>query len=234
VSAPIDQRIGVATPEGIELVLEPAGPVPRALAWLVDFLWRFGVLVVLAFPLMVIGEFGQGLWFLAWFLLEWLAPAAFEAFNDGATPGKRALGLRVVRDDGAPLTWRPALTRNLLRFADFLPMLYLGGLLSMLIQREHKRLGDLVAGTLVVHVDTRPPGRRIPAADPLPPPRPLTLAEARTVLDYAERAPLLGAARAAELADLAAPLLRPDSGPAPEQLIRIANHLAGTHAHAPG
>lgn len=233
-SAPIDQRIGVATPEGIELVLEPAGPVPRAIAWLVDFLWRFALLAVLAFPLMAIGDLGTGLWLLAWFLLEWLAPAVFEAFNDGATPGKRAMGLRAVRDDGAPLTFRPALTRNLLRFADFLPMLYLGGLLSMLVQREHKRLGDLVAGTLVVHADTRRPARRIPAAAPMPPPRPLTLAEARTVLDYAERAPLLGAARAEELAMLAVPLLRPDGGAAPEQLIRIANHLAGVPSRAPG
>lgn len=226
----LDTVFSVATPEGIELHLRAAGPVPRALAWLLDFLWRFAVLVVLAIALASFRGLGAGLWILTFFALEWLVPALFEARYDGATPGKKALGLKVVRDDGAPLTLSAALTRNFLRFADFLPFLYLGGLIAMLSNREFKRLGDFVAGTVVVYADSVLEARSIPSREPLPPPRPLSLDEARTVLDFAERVPRLGAARAAELAGIAAPWLHAGGGTPVEQLTAVANHLAG---HAP-
>lgn len=230
----LDTALTVATPEGIELHLRVAGPVPRALAWLIDLAWRFGVLVVLAMVLMPLGDIGPGLWMLAWFALEWLVPAWFEARRGGATPGKKALGLVVVQDDGSPCALGPALTRNLLRFADFLPLLYLGGLLAMISNRQFKRLGDWVAGTLVVHAETTHVARKIPPAEATLPPRPLALAEARAVLDFAERVPYLGAARAAELAQLAGPLLRPGGGPPVAQLTAIANHLIGRKGdHAP-
>ncbi len=227
----LDTVHSVATPEGIALHLRVAGPVPRALAWLLDFLWRLAVLVALAIVLGQLGRLGVGLWLLCWFLLEWLVPAWCEVKLGGATPGKKALGLTVVRDDGAPVGWGAALTRNLLRFADFLPACYLGGLAAMLGNREFKRLGDFVAGTLVVYADRRVEERHIPAAEPLPPPPGLSLDEARCVLDFAERAPQLGPARAAELAALAAPWLRAGQGEPAAQLTAMANHLVG---HAPG
>ena len=223
----LDTVFSVSTPEGIELHLRAAGPVPRALAWLLDLLWRMALLVALAIALGRLQGLGVGLWLLCFFALEWLVPAWFEARLGGATPGKKALGLKVVRDDGAPVTLAAALTRNLLRFADFLPFLYLGGLIAMLSNREFKRLGDFVAGTLVVYADAAVETRRIPAAEPAVPPRPLSLDEARTVLDFVERMPTLGAARAEELASIATPWLRPDHGAPTAQLTSMANHLVG-------
>jgi uncharacterized RDD family membrane protein YckC len=223
----LDTAYHVATPEGIELRLRVAGPAPRALAWLIDFAWRMGALIALAIVVTPLGDIGFGVFLLAWFALEWLVPAWLEARPGGATPGKRALGLMVVRDDGAPVTLAPALARNLLRFADFLPFAYLGGLLAMLSNGQFKRLGDFVAGTLVVHADPAQVARQIPRAEPAIPPLPLSADEARTVLDFAERVPYLGAERAAELAAIAAPLLRADLGTPVQQLTAMANHLVG-------
>ncbi len=223
---PLDTAHRVATPEGVELNLRVAGPVPRALAWLIDFGWRLAALLVLAFATSVMGEVGTAVFLLTWFALEWLVPAVFESRTRGATPGKRALGLMVVRDDGAPCTLGPALTRNLLRFADFLPLFYFGGLVAMLSNRQFKRLGDFVAGTLVVYADPATVARHIPPLEPKRPPISLKPDEARTVLDFAERAAALGPARATELALIATPLLR-DHDPPTQQLTQYANYLVG-------
>ena len=74
----------------------------------------------------------------------------FEGLRQGRTPGKSRVGIRVVRDTGHPITVADAVTRNLLRLADFLPPPYLGGLLLMALHPLGKRLGDLAAGTVVV------------------------------------------------------------------------------------
>jgi uncharacterized RDD family membrane protein YckC len=227
----LDTEHRVATPEGVELVLRVAGPVPRALAWLLDLVWRVGVLFALVMLLLPFGQLGVGVVLIAWFVLEWLVPAACEAEWQGATPGKKALGLVVVRDDGTPVGWGPALTRNLLRFVDFLPLAYFGGLVAMLSNRQFKRLGDLVAGTLVVHAEPHERLRAMVNCPPRAPAIPLSLDEARSVLDFAERAAELGDARAEELARLATPLLETGE-PARLQLDRVASHLSGA-ARAP-
>lgn len=227
----LDTDFSVATPEGVELHLRVAGPVPRALAWVLDLGWRCLILMVVALMASALPKgVGMGVVLLSWFVLEWLVPAWFEAMPGGATPGKRALGLIVVRDDGAPCAWGPALTRNLLRFADFLPFFYLGGLLTMLCNRDFKRLGDLVAGTLVVHAQRPAPLRQVPAAPALAPLHALTADEVRSLLDFAERAPLLGQARAQEIAGLAESLLREGAGTPLQQLTGVANHLVGARA----
>jgi uncharacterized RDD family membrane protein YckC len=76
--------------------------------------------------------------------------ALFETVSNGRSPGKRALGLRVLRDGGYPLDGRAALVRNLLRGVDFMPAFYLVGILSLFVGRKGKRLGDYAAGTFVV------------------------------------------------------------------------------------
>jgi uncharacterized RDD family membrane protein YckC len=111
----LDTARRIATPEGIELALRLAGPVPRALAWVVDLLLRLAILGVLSMVLGALGGFGMGLFFLAWFFLEWLFPAWCEVNWGGATPGKKALNLIVLHDDGTPVRWPAALARNLLR-----------------------------------------------------------------------------------------------------------------------
>lgn len=237
----LDTVVRVTTPEGIELALHPAGPVPRALAWLLDLTWRFALLFALLMILPIFGEVGQGIWLLIFFVLEWLVPAWFEARLGGATPGKRALGLMVLRDDGAPAGWNEALTRNLLRFADFLPLFYMGGLLSMLVSSDFKRLGDHAAGTLVVHKASRASATEVPQVEPEAPPAALDLEGRRALLDYAERYSQLTAERAAEIAGVAAPLLGPASASPAQRLLAMANHLLGRkrsdpqdQANAPG
>jgi len=224
----LDTARRIATPEGIELALRLAGPVPRAAAWALDMLLRIALLGVLALILGALGAFGKGVFLLAWFCLEWLFPAWCEVNWGGATPGKKALGLVVLHDDGTPVGWPAALSRNLLRAIDFLPVLYGFGLAAMLMNRDFKRLGDLAAGTIVVYREAKPRGFRVSPAEPLPPPVPLTLAEQRAILDFAERAPGLTEERAEELASIPRALVeRLDGRAATERLIRIANFLVG-------
>ena len=224
----LDTARRIGTPEGIELSLPVAGPVPRALAWLIDLALRGGILIALSIVAALLGHFGGGLMFIAAFTLEWLFPAWCEVKMDGATPGKKAIGLRVLHDDGTPVRWPAAMTRNLLRTIDFLPFFYAFGLLSTLINRDFKRLGDLAAHTIVVYREAKPHRFSVPEAPPLAPPILLVLEEQRAVLDFAERSSGLTSERAEELANLAAPLL---SGAHREaatlRLVRIANHLIG-------
>ena len=91
----LDTYREVVTPEGVPLQLPTAGPMPRALAWLVDLGIRFGALVVLSIPLALLDEFGRGIYMAAMFLLMWAYPIVCEALW-GRTLGKRALGLRVL------------------------------------------------------------------------------------------------------------------------------------------
>jgi uncharacterized RDD family membrane protein YckC len=223
----LDTARRVATPEGIELTLRLAGPVPRALAWAVDLALRVIALWLAALFFGSYGWFGVGVIFLAAFFLEWLFPAWCEARWNGATPGKRLLGLIVLNDDGSPVRWAAALTRNLLRAVDFLPLLYAMGLVAMLMNRDFKRLGDLAAGTVVVYREGTHRAAQIPPAPPLAPPAPLSLGEQRTLLDLAERSPLLSPARVAELAELARPLVGESRGDSAERVLRVANHLVG-------
>jgi len=222
----LDTTFRAATPEGIELEIRPAGPVPRALAWLVDLLWRAAVMLVLGMTLGYFGNFGTGIMLLAWFALEWLVPAWFEAYWDGATPGKRALGIRVIAESGAPIGWNAALSRNLLRFADFLPAMYFFGLLTMVCNGRFQRLGDLVAGTLVIHVDPPLMRRSMSEVPAQAPRRALSPEDARTVVDLAERASELGPERTEELLALAQPML---GGPVTgTSLAGIAHFLIGS------
>jgi len=224
----LDTARCIATPEGIELALRLAGPVPRALAWVLDMLLRLAILLVLSMALGALGGFGVGVFLLAWFFLEWLFPAWCEVNWGGATPGKKAFKLLVLHDDGTPVRWPAALARNLLRAIDFLPLFYGFGLAAMLMSRDFKRLGDLAAGTIVAYREAKPRGFQVPQAAPLPPPIPLTLAEQRAILDFAERAPGLTAERAEELASIPHALVgRLDGRAATERLIRIANFLVG-------
>jgi uncharacterized RDD family membrane protein YckC len=224
----LDTTARIGTPEGIELTLRVAGPVPRALAWVLDLLIRGIMLFVIALGAGALGEFGAAIMMLSMFLLEWLYPAWFEVNWSGATPGKRALGLMVLHDDGTPVRWSAALTRNLLRALDFLPFMYFLGYCAMVSNRDFKRLGDLAANTLVVYREEKPRALKIPEATPFAPPFPLSAGEQRTVLDFAERSARLTPERSAELAEIAASLTAGRTGEAATgRLVALANHLMG-------
>ncbi|MDO5674053.1 MAG: RDD family protein [bacterium] len=204
---PLDNIFSYETPEGVELRLEPAGPMVRGLAWLTDLSIRSLAYLFLAVTLLWWGGVGKGLFLLALFCIEWLYPVFFEALT-GATPGKRFLGLEVVRENGAPLDWTGAFLRNLLRAADFLPLFNALGLLTMLVHPKLQRLGDIAAGTLVVYRQEGLAQERIPEHPPAPSPRPLAPAEQRLILDYCARSAQLPPQRAAELAALVPALTR--------------------------
>jgi uncharacterized RDD family membrane protein YckC len=190
------------TPEGVELGLRVAGPLPRALAWTIDALIRYGALMVFSIALIPLGDgVGGGLFLIALFLVEWLYPVLFEV-RRGATPGKKMMGLTVVHDNGTPIGWPASMIRNLLRVIDFFPLLYGAGLLSMLINRQFKRLGDLAAGTLVVYVEQARRSNPDIHAEPQPLPVPLAVEEQRALLDFAERSSSLAPARIEELAEI--------------------------------
>src|SRR5262245_58154181 len=225
----LDTTRRVATPEGIELTLRLAGPVPRALAWAVDLLLRIAVVFIVMMATSPLGKTGTGIVLITAFFVEWLLPAWFETNWNGQTPGKRAFGIAVLNDDGTPVRWPGALTRNLLRAVDFLPLLYGIGLVAMLCNRDFKRLGDLAAGTVVVYLsDKNSLDRVIPQATPIVPPIALDLEEQRALLELAERSATLTQERFEELAELPRPLVGNLDGPrAAARLIGMANHIAG-------
>jgi uncharacterized RDD family membrane protein YckC len=198
---PVDTLRVFETPEGVDLNLRLAGPVPRAAALAIDLLIRYAMYLVLL-PLSALAGVGVGLMLIGVFLLEWFYPVFFE-LRSGATPGKKAMGLVVVHHDGTPVGPSASMIRNLLRVVDFLPVLYATGMVSMLIDKDFRRLGDLAAGTLVVYAE-RPRGERpIPEQAPQPPTRPLSIETQQAILDFAERSPRLSVARRMELAELA-------------------------------
>ncbi len=217
----------VSTPELVALHLRLAGPIPRSLAWLLDALIRLGVMLALSGILRALGSFGWGLITILFFVLEWFYPVLFEVLGKGATPGKRALGLVVCHDDGTPIGWGASFTRNLLRAADFLPMAYGFGLICMFLSPEFRRIGDIVAGTVVVHRESTG-DRTIPEATPLAPNARLSRETQRAVLAFAERAPRVTPARAEELAALVPHLTNESQGTeSVRQLLGLANYLIG-------
>jgi uncharacterized RDD family membrane protein YckC len=227
----LDTAREIPTPEGIELSLRLAGPVARALAWMIDLVLRLTAFGILSIPVSLLGGIGAGISFILWFGLEWFYPTLFEVYGGGATPGKRALGLIVLHRDGTPVGLPASLTRNLLRAVDFLPLLYGFGLLSIVLSRDFQRLGDIAGGTLVVYREASSQHGAIPVAAPLPPAVPLGPLEQRTLLDLAARSQVLTPERAQELAALAPRLTGTTTeGAALARVLSIANYLIGRRA----
>ncbi|MES2939767.1 MAG: RDD family protein [Pseudomonadota bacterium] len=226
---PLDTLYTAETPEGIALSLRPAGLVARGLAWLIDVAIRFGVFLAASIAVGVMGGMGKAFLLISYFLLEWAYPVVFELARGGATPGKQAMGLRVVMDSGLPVTPAASVVRNLLRAADFLPGFYLLGVLALLLRADFKRLGDLAAGTLVVHADTVQLHGAVPEAEPRAPARPLSVPEQAAILAWAGRAPRLTPERLEELAHLAAPVVD-GATPATPPLLGVAQWILGRRA----
>jgi uncharacterized RDD family membrane protein YckC len=220
--AVLDTIVYAETPEGILLELRPAGVTPRLYAFLLDALIRLVVIITVE----VLGDslgrgIGWALTFILIFGLEWLYPVAFELTRSGATPGKRALSLKVIMDNGLPVTPAASLTRNLLRAADFLPFAYGFALISMLVRRDFKRLGDLAAATLVVY-DQRPAAKTAPSDfAPLAPSIPIPPHDQAAIIALATRAARLTPERLDELAALAAPVSGDAGRAGPEVTRRV-------------
>ena len=139
-------------------------------------------------------------------LLEVRSDDVFEIFMNGATPGKRVLGLRVVNADGTPVGWSGAVVRNLIRPVDALPSVYTIGLLSVLLTKNMQRLGDLAANTVVVFTTREARSGDFAGFTPRPVNIPLSPDEQNAIVSYGERAPVLNRDRADELAGIVSPM----------------------------
>lgn len=223
----IDTVREIETPEGVSLHLRAAGALPRAQAWMVDLLLRAAMFFVAMIPLSVFGVAGNGLAMLLLFGLMWAYSVVCEVWLGGQTLGKRALGLRVVNADGTPVTWLPSVVRNLLRAVDILPGVYGVGLASTLIDPHARRLGDIVAGTMVIHARDLPAGQQVPVLGAVPLPQVLSADEQAALVDYAERAGQLTVQRQEELANLLTPLTGLRDTAAIRRLVAHANWLLG-------
>jgi len=155
----------VTTPENVQFHFTLAGPGTRLLAWLIDFFVVLGLLsifgAILGIAEALVGKYATAVYIVVGLVVfegYWIA---LEHFGEGRTIGKRALGLRVVGERGLRLSFGQVVLRNLLRPADMLPIL--GGVAgaATVLQPEHRRLGDLVAGTLVIRERKVPPPQRI-------------------------------------------------------------------------
>lgn len=154
----LDNVAEVETPEQVRFRYRLAGPGRRALAYVIDLALRGAVLLVifvvasLAFGVKRPDAMGAsaGVQLVVLFLLDWGYFVFFETTSGGRSPGKRALGLRVVKEGGYPVGFLDSVLRNLLRAADFLPTGYALGLLVSAGDARFRRLGDRLAGTMVI------------------------------------------------------------------------------------
>jgi uncharacterized RDD family membrane protein YckC len=171
-------------------------------AYGLDLSIRIIILIIFSIICAFFGKVGMGVLLIATFLIEWFYPVLFEVLRNGQTPGKRSMGLRVVNDNLTPVGWGPSITRNLLRTADFFPLLYLGGLVTCILSPRFQRLGDMAAGTLVIHHRKVLATGELPKVLPISPAIPLTLEDQVALVSYAQRHSQLTDARKLELAEI--------------------------------
>lgn len=212
-ASPLDTTLVLVSPENIAFEFRLAGPATRAIAFAIDLLVMAAVFALIVLTLVVMHSWAESLigpMLVVAFFTLWGYGAACEVLNNGQTPGKAALGLRVVSQSGLSINAGQAILRNLLRGVDLVwPVL--PGAWTMAATRRFQRLGDLAAGTVVVLGRAR----RQPPPPPLPKEaRPLVetipagfeagplLAEA--LADYVGRRGALAPPRRRELAALAA------------------------------
>ena len=164
----MDRNVTVRTPESIAFQYDLAGLGSRFLAVFVDLLIQFGLVLLLFWGLLSIAKyapaakapnspaehlaesFAIALISLVVFMIFYGYFILFETFWSGQTPGKKLLGIRVVRDGGFPLDFGGSAVRNLVRIGEQIAGFYIISAISTLLSHENKRIGDFAAGTIVV------------------------------------------------------------------------------------
>lgn len=154
----MNEQLSVETPEQIDINFQQAGIGSRFYAALIDFLVLLVVFLVgyyvndrfISELGDIVGKWLKALGVIVVFAITWSYYMVFEITTNGQSLGKRALGLRVIKEGGYPISFADSAIRNLVRVADFLPFFYGVGLLVMLLNKNWQRLGDLAAGTLVI------------------------------------------------------------------------------------
>jgi len=164
----MEAHISIVTPDHVELDFEVAGIGSRLMAFIIDevllYLGILGIVLLMLFAGVIgsasgisqqwSGTVAVTILVFAIFFLNWGYFMLFEALMQGQTPGKRWTGIRVVQDNGLPIGWREAALRNFARIADIMPppACFVGGLV-ILLSKKGKRLGDFLAGTMVIRED---------------------------------------------------------------------------------
>jgi len=154
-------QLSIDTPELVDIEMPIAGIGSRFIALLVDYLiWGAGLLVlVILFSFFLPGiesfskisvQWATAIFIFIVFLLQWGYFTLFEAFWNGRTPGKRVARIRVIQRSGRAIGLFESMARNLVRYVDQIPLFYAVGVIAVFSSRQHQRLGDMVAGTLVV------------------------------------------------------------------------------------
>jgi uncharacterized RDD family membrane protein YckC len=154
-------KLTIDTPEQVHLEFTLANIGSRFMATLLDTIIQIALYIGLFLILLMMGitfSFSRdySTWIIAIYILANFVIyvgyfAVFEVFWRGQTPGKRWAGIRVIKDSGRPITGFEAIARNAIRIIDQIPGIYAIGIVTMLLNAKNKRLGDFVAGTLVVH-----------------------------------------------------------------------------------
>lgn len=202
------------TPEGIRLQLTLAHPILRGLAFAADLIiLAVSSSIITGILLSVVGgQLAVGLSAIVGFLAWWGYFVLFEYWLQ-SSPGKRMFDLYVVSETGVPPSLAQSILRNVLRTADMLPAVFGFGLIAVIFHPKNMRLGDMVAGTLVIHRETTAK-LKIPAVPPLPLPLTLTAHEQRSIALFAEYTSVEGReARAEELASILSPVFDEPSRP---------------------
>jgi len=234
----LDPSLKAITPEGIEFVLSPAGLPVRTLAYAIDksIQWIFLLALSIAF-IFLRYAFGIWLFFLLSFCIDWFYHVIFELVFRGQSPGKKIMGIRVVKSDGSPVDPSSSFLRNLMRFADTFFYLFSIAFVSIASSPGFRRLGDWAGGTLVVY---SPMAKNTPRSslkeflekyESITPPRTLSQDEKQAVLNFARRYHLLGEARACEIASIYTPYIKTDDADSnlsnAAYLLGIARKLTG-------
>ncbi len=154
-------QLNIDTPELVTIEMPIAGIGSRFVALVIDYLiWTAAFLALFIVAAIVLpalhvfadvsANWAAGIVILLVFLLQWGYFTLFEALGNGRTPGKRVMKIHVIHRSGRAITFVESLARNLLRVIDYLPSFYVAGVVTMFLNRQNQRLGDMVAGTLVV------------------------------------------------------------------------------------
>jgi uncharacterized RDD family membrane protein YckC len=158
---PGSDQLSIDTPELVSIEMPLAGIGSRFIAVLVDMLiWAAGLLLLgmlfwMLQPALQAFSRLSYQWMVAIvtfvvFIFHWGYFTLFEAFWNGQTPGKRIARIRVIQQSGRPIGLFESMARNLVRYVDQIPFFYAVGVITMFVTKQHQRLGDLAAGTLVV------------------------------------------------------------------------------------
>jgi uncharacterized RDD family membrane protein YckC len=235
----VDRTLDVRTPESIAFSYELAGLGSRFLAIMIDSLIQITTLVAILWGIALAGSraavrhgapvisqrvaesVGVAIVLFVIFVVLFGYFIVFEAVWNGQTPGKRLVGIRVVRDRGYPINFTASLIRNLIRVGEWLLGFYFLAAVSALLSAENKRIGDFAAGTIVVRDARLPAPRDLVGPGPHSAASPsayLTNEERALVNRFLERRGSLGARRRRELAAQLAAHFRPH---APEEIARL-------------